>query len=343
MEGDAILLKTLIGRYIAGYVNSEPLSSKYDPTLQSYVNTSGDAHGNTPLIAAAYGGHLEIVEFLVDKCGADITIKNDIGCSPIWIAAGYSKIAVLQFLINYVITEKGESKTENLADLFDENNTGDSPFLAAVSKGHVDACQVIFQTILERSTQDNGVIDYQICWRLLMHKNKAGDTPLSVVIGTGLEGTILNYLLDREEDFVLKQKLKGKEVIDRPLNTKNSKGLTPLMVACERNNVIAVKELIKRGANITEDLLTTSSFCGCLDVAEYLLSREDGLQLLNKLDSKNCSALWLAARTGNVKMVTLLVDSGADITIKGSDGLTPRAVAEKFKKDRVVDYFRQIE
>lgn len=187
-----------------------------------------------------------------------------------------------------------------------------------------------------------------------MHKNKAGDTPLSVVVGVGLdEGPLLNYLLDKEEECVSNLKLlRGGEeevLIDRPLNTKNSKGLTPLMVACERNNVTMVKELIKRGAVITEDSngrspLAIASFCGCLDVAEYLLSLEDGIKLLNKVDSNNCTPLWLAARTGNVKMVKLLIDSDADVTISsGSDGLTPRAVAEKFKKDRVVDYFRQIE
>ncbi len=141
MEGDATMLKSLIGRYIAGYeyvnVNSAPLtSSKYDPKLQSYVNSSGGggSQGNTPLIAAAYGGHLEIVEFLVDKCGADITIKNDIGCSPIWVAAGYSRIAVLEFFISHVVKKERKSETGGTGKvaeiLFEGNKTGDSPFLA---------------------------------------------------------------------------------------------------------------------------------------------------------------------------------------------------------------------
>mmetsp|Transcript_26038 Transcript_26038/g.39009 ORF Transcript_26038/g.39009 Transcript_26038/m.39009 type:complete len:372 (-) Transcript_26038:963-2078(-) len=351
IDGDAALLKTLIGRYIADYVNSEPMTSKYDPKLQSYVNSSGDVQGNNAVIAATFGGYLDIVEFLVNKCGADITIKNNMGCSPIWIAAGYSKVSILEFFINHITMKEGETKAENLVEILSEtNNTGDSPFLAAASKGHLDVCQMLFQAILNQHTRENDVIDYQPCWKLLTHKNKAGDTPLSVVVGNGLEGegSLLCYLLDKEEDCLSNLELRGEEVIERPLNAKNSKGLTPLMVACERNNVLMVKELIKRGAIITYDSngrspLAIASFCGCLDVAQHLLSLDDGISLLNKTDSNNCTPLWLAARTGNVKMVKLLMDSGADDTITDSGGFSARSIAEKFKKDRVVDYFTQSE
>lgn len=346
IAGDSASIKAAVGRHIASYENTEPITSEYDPKLQSYINLPGDSEGNTPLIGAAFGDHLDIVTFLVEKCGADITIKNKMGCSPIWVAAGYGNISVLKFLINHVIAKED---TKIVKILLEENNTGDSPFLAAVSKGHIDAAQLLFEAI-QRCTENSAVNENNNQpWKMLCAKNKAGDTPLSVAVGAGFEDKCLIYLLDKEESCISTLKIGEEELRDRPLNTQNSKSLTPLMVACERNNVIIVKELIKRGAAISNDSngrspLAVASFCGCHDVVEYLLSLEVGKKMINQNDSNSCTPLWLAARTGDVKMLKMLITAGADVSMKDAKGLlTARGVAEKYKKDKVVEYFKQTE
>ena len=51
--------------------------------------------------------------------------------------------------------------------------------------------------------------------------------------------------------------------------------------------------------------------------------------------------MWLAARTGNFPIVNLLMDAGADASVKENKGLLPKDVAVKFKKEKVMEYFSQ--
>lgn len=348
ISGNDELIKSLIGRHIASYINSEVCNSKFDPQLQSYVNAT-DGEGNTPLIGAVYGGHLEIVSFLIEKCGADITKKNDVGCSPIWVAAGYSKLAVLEYLIDSLFME--DSNARNICRILSEkNNSGDSPFLAAVSKGYIDILKILFNSIDKLNNEHSDIVNgYK--WTLLCEKNKASDTPLSVAVGAGCDCNIelLKFLLDQEETCIaaIEKNDKKNLIIDRPLNAKNSKGLTPTLVACERNNVEVLEELHKRGPIFTEDSngrspLAIASFCGCVEVTQYLLSIEAGKEMLDHKDNNGCTAVWLAARTGNLIILKLLIEAGADLSLDGIDGLSVMDAAKKYKKDGIVDYLVQL-
>ena len=259
------------------------------------------------------------------------------------------------------------SSGEGIKELNEPNNSGDSPFLAAVSKGYLDVVKILINAIESYNDNDNdndndeGNNQIQHVWTLLCSENKAGDTPLSVAVGSnncGDDGVeLLNYLLDKEEECIasiMKGNDNNNHIHRRPLYNKNSHGLSPIMVACERNSVMILQELIKRGStgddvstilkdrdNNGRSPLAVASFCGCFDVAEYLLSSNNG-NMLNETDNNGCTPIWLASRTGNVKMVKLLINAGADVSIKGVDDLSVLEVAEKYKKDKVVEYFRDI-
>ena len=128
------------------------------------------------------------------------------------------------------------------------------------------------------------------------------------------------------------------------INLKNNIGLSPLIVACERNLPSIAEILLKHGADLSikdskgRNLLAVASFCGCgcNDVVEFLLNKtETPSLLLNETDLNECTPLWLAARAGNVSMVKLLIDAGADATIKNNEELSPQKdVAVKFKKEK---------
>jgi ankyrin repeat protein len=93
-----------------------------------------------------------------------------------------------------------------------------------------------------------------------------------------------------------------------------------------------------------------------MDVVELLLNKIDvassssslstatiaSSSLLNDVDNNGCTPLWLAARTGNLSMVKLLVDAGADATKKNKDDMSPLDVAVKFKKDAVGEFLSQM-
>ncbi|KAL7542371.1 hypothetical protein ACHAXR_011763 [Thalassiosira sp. AJA248-18] len=132
------------------------------------------------------------------------------------------------------------------------------------------------------------------------------------------------------------------------VNRKNKTGLSPLIIACERNLPSVAELLLQYGADICvqdpkgRNPLAIAAFCGCNDTVEFLLLQtRTKKELLNQKDLNGCTPVWLAARTGNLSILKLLIDAGADAMVKDDEGLSPQDVAAKFKKEKVEEYFSQ--
>jgi len=361
-----------------------------------------DSNGNTPIIGAIYSGHLSIVQYFLnewflttdddakDENDDDTTLllemlrcKNGMGCSPLWIAAGYGRDEILQYLIQTIATvtatktlQSGEGQYDLLLEMIGApNETGDSPFLAAVSKGHSKICQLLLESIHEYTTtttvnrrQNQRTEVVSSFYDLLCQTNKAGDTPLSVCVSCGHDGELFSLLLDWEEKGLQDQKSQQQSLPERPLDRKSPKGgVTPLLLACERNNVRIVEELICNRRSTLHSVgvvskmlakcddqgrspLAVASFCGCMEVVQKLLSlitteieeeiKDIIREMINEKDQHGCTPLWLASRTGNAKMVQVLLNAGADKTLTDAkERRTPEEVAIHYKKDKVVDCF----
>lgn len=332
IEGNLDQVKTLLGKLIADSDNQSSLSS--------CVNKA-DSSGNTALHGAVFGGHLEVVKFLCISCGADLLLKNSLGCSPLWIAAGYDKINCLEFLSQQL---DAAGKLEKA--LMDTNTSGDTPFLAAASRGNIAACKSMISSAETSFSQTSDETSWELKGRMIRTVNNSGDTPLKVVVGEG--HVELVTLLLQIDDEISEKIHNSNNLQTKCINTKNNNGLTPLIVACERNNVEIVKILLEYKADVKtcdakeRNPLAVAAFCGCKDVVEYLLSNSSiTTTLINEKDENGCTPLWLASRTGDLAMVQLLIDAGADATLKNNEGLSPEEVATKFKKEKVQQYFAE--
>jgi ankyrin repeat protein len=392
MEGNLDEVKRLVGIYIADHrSNSSCRKSSSSSDLCAYINAIDPISGNAAIHGATFSGHLDILSFLVDSrcCGKrggptiDLGLKNSLGCSPLWIAAGYDRIDCLQYLI-----DKLHSSHQLEMALLDGNNTGDTPFLAAASRGNMRACQSLLDCTEKccccggDCDQDH---DHHICWnikkKLLRTANCAGDTALKVAVASGQDAELLTLLLDIDdqcqeqldkrhddsnEDAHCVNRMEDDTIMhSKCINRKNKMGLSPLIVACERNQPSSVELLLDRGADIgIRDMtgrspLAVAAFCGCMDVVELLLNEIDvasssssaaaaitttstSSSILNDVDNNGCTPLWLAARTGNLSMIKLLVDAGADATKTNKNDMSPLDVAIKFKKDAVVEFLSQM-
>ena len=80
-------------------------------------------HNNTVLHSAAEKGHLHIIQKLVEKGGFDINEENDLGETPLHIAAGYARggLDTIKFLLNSgadisKITKSGRGAAHYAAD-----------------------------------------------------------------------------------------------------------------------------------------------------------------------------------------------------------------------------------
>lgn len=342
MEGNLDEVKKLVGTYIADHGKDN---------LPTYIN-SLDAGGNAAIHGAVFSGHLDILTFLVESCEASLTTKNGLGCSPLWIAAGYDQINCLEYLIEKL----HESNELNSALLKDgANTTGDTPFLAAVSKGNLKACTALLQAANKLGENTDEALQQLFKARILRTANKSGDTPLKVAVATSQNKEMITFLLrvDNEVGELTNQRttLDEDAAIQKPsLNRANNAGLYPLIIACERNLPTIADHLLKHDADITvldskgRNPLAIAAFCGCNDTVELLLSQSSQATYgtyayLDQKDNEGSTPLWLAARTGNLSIVELLMDAGADATIADKEGLTPQEVAVKYKKEKVMEYF----
>ena len=247
--------------------------------------------------------------------------------SPLWLAAGYGHEDVMKYLL-----DKVSCNTNNFIETINmDNSSGDSPLIAAASRGHVGILDVILRQI-ER-------IDSESMELIIAKTNNSGDTALSVASGAGEIKCV---------DFLINWAMKVKEGADI-INFTNKNNLTPLLIACERGHADIAIKLVESGASPIKDKngaspFSVAAFCGCTEVVEKLLHHDFGKRLLNaKDDAGGCTPLWLAARTGNRKMVNILLQSGADLTIANNDGLTPLKAAEKYSKQDVIDEINKFE
>lgn len=342
MEGDIDEVRRLVGIRIADGGGGADLVDEADPS------------GNTAVHGAAFGGHLDVLAFLAEKCHADLTLQNGLGCSPLWIAAGYDQTGCLEYLIGR-LSDGGKLETA----LRKGNTTGDSPFLAAASKGNLKACEILLSASEKCSENDEHRLEVKA--GILRTANNAGDTPLKVAVATSQSEEMLTFLLQMDNEISSLKFGKSNstggtseeemELVSNPcVNRKNKSGLSPLIIACERNLPNIAELLLQHGADICiEDAkgrnpLAIAAFCGCNDTVEFLLSQiSKTASLLNGRDGSGCTPLWLAARTGNLSVVKLLAEAGADAAIADDEGLLPKDVAAKFKKEKVEEFFSERE
>ena len=232
--------------------------------------------------------------------------------------------------------------------LLQPNNSGDTPFLAGASRGNRKACECLLRAADGAPTPTTGAT-------MLRTANGAGDTPLKVAVASsqGEDGEDTVAFLLKADDGIPRDPFgrSGTAAGDDPMSRtcvdrENGSGLSPLIVACERNLPAVADLLLQHGADVDvrdpkgRNPLAIAAFCGCNDALQFLLDRASTTALLlNRRDGGGCTPVWLAARTGNLSVVELLMDAGADATIKDDAGLSPHDVAAKFKKEKVEQYF----
>jgi uncharacterized protein len=210
-----------------------------------------------------------------------VNLKNSMGCSPLWLAAGYGHLDILDRLI-----EAG-------GDPNAVNNTNDSPMVAASFKDKFDCVSRLL---------DHPDIDVTL-------KNKNQDTVLSIASSRG-KGDIIEKLLNLiPED-------KKSEMV----NSVNAKGVSPLNSAAAFGDLYAVKVLLDQGADFKkQDMngatsLMVASHCGHVECVKEILKRVPPEELKSYIevgDESGATALWLASAGGFAATIETLLAAGA--------------------------------
>jgi ankyrin repeat protein len=172
-----------------------------------------NARGQLPLHNAAQKGLLLNVQQLLEA-GADLHAKSITGLTPLLSAAGHPE--VVEWLLSVG------------ANLLDVNNHGENLLMRAASKGEV------FQDVLDIVLKQNpSAID-----RLLSQESKDGDSMMHIMSKNGAMGSPhLSFFLSSPLGLSL-------------INSRNTRGETPLMVACSAQSAVSLRPLIDAGADL---------------------------------------------------------------------------------------------
>ncbi|GFU17072.1 hypothetical protein NPIL_427091 [Nephila pilipes] len=308
-----------------------------------YINDT-DGNGWTSLHHAAYGGNLEVVEYLIDSSD-NLHVKDTVcGRKPVHIAAREGHINVVELFLNrgvkvsdadengwiplHYAAWNGHLETVKLlinkgADIHAKDSThGKKPIHIAAERGYTNVVELFLGSGMSVDDTDkegrsslyyaarNGHFEVV---KILADRDANihavtihGTKPIHVAALDGHKN-VIEFLLDRGAN----------------VNDSNKDNWTPLHFAAEDGQLRVAKFLVKKGANISTK---TSSGHTPLDIARAN-GHSEGVDILEGLNTEGESftytSLHAAAKDGDLEAVKHLTCMGAGINDHNEDGWTP--------------------
>ena len=131
-------------------------------------------------------------------------------------------------------------------------------------------------------------------------------------------------------------------ILEADPNSSDSEGVTPLMLACQYGNIRIATLLLQARANINQQNNNglTALMYACLsetphnDLVRLLI--QSGADISIKESELQVTALMVAATRGHTSIVQYLLDEGAPVNIQDVDGSTSLTIASELGHSEVV-------
>lgn len=121
------------------------------------------------------------------------------------------------------------------------------------------------------------------------------------------------------------------------LNLRARNGDTALMIAAYKGNVAAVKALLDKEAEPNNTGWTALHYAAAIGNDEIVQMLLDASAYIDAGSPNNTTPIMMAARAGKIMTVKLLLDSGADVTLKNDLGMSAIDLARKFDHNDIAD------
>lgn len=276
-------------------------------------------NGQTPLTSAAKNGHTEVVKLLL-KCGARTDVKLSDGKTALHLAAEGDHATVVKLLLNKRADTESKTRQDRTAlSLSAEKGQTAIVDLLLNSGADVDAHDAGKQTSLSWAAREG----HQKVVTLLLESGATLDL-------TDTSGrTPLLWALEQGHCEVVELLLEKGAVFDH----SDRDEMTPLFLAAKGGHTKVVGLILdkmtdarpKRDQSMDEALLWAISYSR-VETVGFLLTK--GVEV-NKRHSYGWSPLSCAAETGNIEVVKLLLEKGADIKGPRQGWLAPKKYAQK--------------
>jgi ankyrin repeat protein len=321
-----------------------------------------DNHGRTPIYAASQRGNLAVVQELYHN-GADITIPDDIGRTPVCVAAFYNQIETLRYLCGLPECNVNHCDHHNRTALH-----------SAASKGHDQIIEILCQHGANVHIRDHygrtplfiaSEFHHHQCIELLCkygasidELDKNGCTPLCFAALSGSVDT-LRFLVSCGADVNKKcgtdrtpiycaasgGKAESVQILyenNADFTIADSKGRTPLYIAAIQGRVECLRLLCSYGCFVN---CRTESGCTPL-YAAALEARDEVIKELKKFgasldipDHKGRTPLHIAIVKGHHATAKLLCKLGANMSCRDKNNLQPICVAAEANALELVSFF----
>lgn len=123
--------------------------------------------------------------------------------------------------------------------------------------------------------------------------------------------------------------------IDLEASAKN--GDTALMIACFKGNRPAVDALLAKGAEVNRPGWTPLHYAASIGNNELVKILLDRSAYIDAESPNKTTPMMMAARGGHILTVKLLLDEGADATLKNDLGMSAIDFAEKFNHKDIAE------
>uniref|UniRef100_A0A8C6WPM1 non-specific serine/threonine protein kinase n=1 Tax=Neogobius melanostomus TaxID=47308 RepID=A0A8C6WPM1_9GOBI len=300
-------------------------------SLNSYDVNQPNKHGIPPLLIAAGGGNIQIIEVLMRK-GAEIKVHDKSGANGIYYAARHGHVDTLRFL------------HEKKCPLDVQDKSGETALHVAARYGNVDVvsylCSIKANPDLSDREQETPLHcaawhGYSAVARALCKagchvdaKNREGETPLLTASARGFVD-IVECLIEHGAKV---------EAMDKD-------GHTALHLAVRRCQVEVVHSLLRHHCNRDQQdrhgntPLHIASKDGNLPIVMAICNAKANLDLPNK---SGRTPLHLASNNGALEVVRHLCLAGANTDAVTNDGKTAEDLACNEQHGLIVSLFGKL-
>ncbi|XP_067685868.1 putative ankyrin repeat protein RF_0381 [Haliotis asinina] len=290
-----------------------------------------DKNGNNLLHLACLGGHVQMVKYILKQNLVHINAKEHRGMSPFLLSAYFGKREVFDVFVKQgadlsVVDKNGNNVlhlacrtgkkmmaeyilTQTTVDINSRNNRKMTPLLIAAYYGKIDVLGLLLEAGANALAADHN-----------------SNNMLHICCSRGHVDTV-KYILNSS-------------MVD--INSKNSKGMTPVLIAAFWSEREILNILEKQGANLSitdgsgDNILHVACIGGDKRIVKHVLERH--MVDINARGCDGMTAVLYAADCTTSDILKLLLENGADPFVVNDNGDSVLHMASAGGKENIVKF-----